>query len=230
VFDKNVNHNKYFNTSKRGRLRDLYRCLHRLFPIALKEIHHRVKNNLEVVSSLLSLQSGQSNSKEVQELMQANQNRVQSMSMIHQKLYQGDNLATIEMKDYFTNLGNYTLDIFNAREKITIDYEMDKLEIDVDMAVPIGLIVNELLTNAMKYAFPDGRQGHISIRIFREQQKLHLQVSDNGIGKATSYSLHESGFGTKLVELLTMQLDGRMTQKTSDGTIILFEFELPKAA
>ena len=84
----------------------------------LKEIHHRVKNNLEVVSSLLSLQSGQSNSKEVQDLMLENQNRVQSMSMIHQKLYQGENLATIEMKDYFMNLGNYTLDVFNAREKV----------------------------------------------------------------------------------------------------------------
>jgi two-component system, sensor histidine kinase PdtaS len=196
----------------------------------LKEIHHRVKNNLEVVSSLLSLQSGQSNSKEVQDLMQENQNRVQSMSMIHQKLYQGDNLATIEMKDYFMNLGNYTLDVFNAREKISIDYNMDKLEIDVDIAVPIGLIVNELLTNAMKYAFPDNRNGRISIRLFRDQQKLHLQVSDNGIGKSTSYSLHESGFGTKLVELLTMQLDGTMTQKISGGTNILFEFQLPKAA
>jgi two-component sensor histidine kinase len=196
----------------------------------LKEIHHRVKNNLEVVSSLLSLQSGQSNSKEVQDLMQENQNRVQSMSMIHQKLYQGDNLATIEMKDYFINLGNYTLDVFNAREKISIDYNMDKLEIDVDIAVPIGLIVNELLTNAFKYAFPDNRDGRISISLIRDGQKLNLQVSDNGIGKSTSYSLHESGFGTKLVELLTIQLDGRMTQKISGGTIILFEFQLPKAA
>lgn len=196
----------------------------------LKEIHHRVKNNLEVVSSLLSLQSGQSNSKEVQELMQENQNRVQSMSMIHQKLYQGENLATIEMKDYFMNLGNYTLDVFNAREKITIDYKMDKLEIDVDIAVPVGLIVNELLTNAFKYAFPDGRYGKITISLFRDQQKLSLEVSDNGIGKSNAYSLPESGFGTQLIQLLTIQLDGRMTQKTKEGTIVSFEFQLPKAA
>jgi two-component sensor histidine kinase len=196
----------------------------------LKEIHHRVKNNLEVVSSLLSLQSGQSNSKEVQELMEENQNRVQSMSMIHQKLYQGDNLATIEMKDYFMNLGNYTLDVFNAREKISIDYNMDNLEIDVDMAVPIGLIVNELLTNSLKYAFPDKRKGLISIRLFKDQQKLHLQVSDNGIGKPTSFSENKHGFGTKLVELLTIQLDGRMSEKISEGTIIKFIFQLPKAA
>ncbi len=196
----------------------------------LKEIHHRVKNNLEVVSSLLSLQSGQSNSKEVQDLMQENQNRVQSMSMIHQKLYQGENLATIEMKDYFMNLGNYTLDVFNAREKITIDYNMDKLEIDVDIAVPIGLIVNELLTNALKYAFPDGRTGKIVISLFRNQHKLNLEVRDDGIGKSNAYSLPESGFGTQLIQLLTIQLDGRMTQKTKEGTIILFEFQLPKAA
>lgn len=196
----------------------------------LKEIHHRVKNNLEVVSSLLSLQSGQSNSKEVQDLMQENQNRVQSMSMIHQKLYQGENLATIEMKDYFMNLGNYTLDVFNARGKITIDYNMDKLEIEVDIAVPIGLIVNELLTNALKYAFPGGRNGKIMISLFRNQQKLNLEVSDNGIGKSNAYSLPESGFGTQLIQLLTLQLDGKMTQKTKEGTIISFEFQLPKAA
>jgi two-component sensor histidine kinase len=196
----------------------------------LKEIHHRVKNNLEVVSSLLSLQSGQSNSKEVQDLMQENQNRVQSMSMIHQKLYQGENLATIEMKDYFIHLGNYTLDVFNAREKITIDYNMDKLEIDVDIAVPVGLIVNELLTNALKYAFPNGRYGKITISLFRDQQKLNLEVSDNGIGKSNAYSLPESGFGTQLIQLLTIQLDGRMTQKTKEGTIVSFEFQLPKAA
>jgi two-component system, sensor histidine kinase PdtaS len=196
----------------------------------LKEIHHRVKNNLEVVSSLLSLQSGQSNSKEVQELMQENQNRVQSMSMIHQKLYQGENLATIEMKDYFMNLGNYTLDVFNARQKITIDYNMDKLEIDVDIAVPVGLIVNELLTNALKYAFPDGRKGKITISLSRNQHKLNLEVSDNGIGKSNTYSLPESGFGTQLIQLLTLQLDGRMTQKIKEGTIISFEFQLPKAA
>ena len=196
----------------------------------LKEIHHRVKNNLEVVSSLLSLQSGQSNSKEVQELMQENQNRVQSMSMIHQKLYQGENLAAIEMKDYFMNLGNYTLDVFNAREKITIEFNMEKLEIDVDFAVPIGLIVNELLTNALKYAFPDGRKGKIVISLFRNQQTLNLEVSDNGIGKSNTYSLPESGFGTQLIQLLTLQLDGRMTQKTEEGTIVSFEFQLPKAA
>lgn len=196
----------------------------------LKEIHHRVKNNLEVVSSLLSLQSGQSDSREVQELMQENQNRVQSMSMIHQKLYQGENLATIEMKDYFMNLGNYTLDVFNMKEKITIDYEMNKLDIDVDVAVPIGLIVNELLTNALKYAFPGDRKGNITIRLFRDQQKLLLAVSDNGIGKAASYNIPKSGFGTKLIELLTLQLDGRMMQKINGGTIVSFEFQLPKAA
>lgn len=196
----------------------------------LKEIHHRVKNNLEVVSSLLSLQSGQSNSKEIQELMQENQNRVQSMSIIHQKLYQGENLATIEMKDYFQQLGNYTLDVFNMQDKITIEYQMDKLELEVDIAIPIGLIVNELLTNALKYAFPNGRNGKIMIGLHRNLQKLKLDVSDNGIGKSTSYNLPESGFGTQLVQLLTMQLDGSMTQNNNGGTMISFEFQIPKAA
>lgn len=194
----------------------------------LKEIHHRVKNNLEVVSSLLSLQSGQTEIKEIKEVMLANQNRVQSMSMIHQKLYQGKNIGSIEMKDYFMNLGNYILSIFNAQERITIDYRMEVIEVDVDTAIPIGLIVNELLTNAFKYAFPDNRKGNIFIGMSRKANLLILEVGDDGIGKKASSVAAGSGFGSQLIELLTLQLEGRMTEKKVEGTLTLFEFQLSK--
>ena len=196
----------------------------------LKEIHHRVKNNLEVVSSLLSLQSGQTETKEIKEVMMANQNRVQSMSMIHQKLYQGENIGSIEMKDYFMNLGNYMLNIYNAQQRINIDYRMDVIEVDVDTAVPIGLIVNELLTNAFKYAFPDQRKGNIHICMSQKNNMLFLEVGDDGIGKKTTSGGTGSGFGSQLIELLTMQLDGKMIEKTVEGTLTVFEFQLSKAA
>src|SRR5690606_19985888 len=121
--------------------------------LLLKEIHHRVKNNLELVKSLLALQSAQLEESATKDAMIASQNRVQSMGIIHQKLYQGENLGSIDMKDYFVNLSEGILDTFNAEDKVTIECAMDALELDVDTAVPIGLIVNELLTNALKYAF-----------------------------------------------------------------------------
>jgi two-component sensor histidine kinase len=195
----------------------------------LKEIHHRVKNNLEVVSSLLSLQSGQSETDEIKDVMIANQNRVHSMSMIHQKLYQGDNIGSIDMKDYFMNLGNYMLSIFNAHDRINIDYRMDATELDGDTAVPIGLIVNELLTNALKYAFPGNRKGNIFISLHRKNKTLTLEVGDDGVGKKNGNAATGSGFGTQLIELLTLQLDGKMSEKKMEGTQTIFEFQLSHA-
>ena len=125
--------------------------------VLLQEIHHRVKNNLEIVSSILALQSAQIQNPDAVDALQESQNRVHSMSMIHQKLYQGENLGTIEMKDYFINLGSHILDSFGVEKRITLEYVTETLELDIDTAVPLGLIVNELLTNVMKYSFINKR-------------------------------------------------------------------------
>ncbi len=197
----------------------------------LKEIHHRVKNNLEIVSSLLALQSAQVDNPNVMNAMQESQNRVHSMSMIHQKLYQGKNLATIEMKDYLINLGHHILDSFGLEDRIELEYDMNTLELDVDTAVPLGLIVNELLTNALKYAFPDNRKGSITIGLQKnEGNKLQLKVEDNGVGQQQSESIKGTGFGTQLISLLTQQLGGKLSQETEKGTSVSFEFQLEKAA
>jgi two-component sensor histidine kinase len=199
--------------------------------LLLKEIHHRVKNNLELVKSLIALQSAQLEDSVTKDAMIASQNRVQSMGIIHQKLYQGENLGSIEMKDYFVNLGEGILDTFNADAKVKIECAMDHLELDVDTAVPIGLIVNELLTNALKYAFPKDAKGNILISLSKPNpETLTLKVSDNGIGKSEGLAPKGTGFGSQLIKLLTQQLNGIMKEETQNGTSILFHFKLNKAA
>jgi len=197
----------------------------------LKEIHHRVKNNLGIVSSLLALQSEQTQDANVLDAMQETQNRVYSMSMIHQRLYQGKNLSAIEMKDYFINLSRHILDSFGADNRIKLEFAMEAIEIDIDTAIPLGLIVNELLTNALKYAFPNDKEGKIIIGLRRRDGNiLELEVSDNGIGLQEDEIVKHAGFGTQLIKLLIQQLDGKMKINTNIGTSVAFEFKLDKAA
>ncbi len=199
--------------------------------LLLKEIHHRVKNNLELVKSLISLQSAQMEDSPTKEAMIASQNRVQSMGIIHQKLYQGENLGSIEMKDYFLNLGEGILDTFNAEDKVKIECAMDNLELDVDTAVPIGLIVNELLTNALKYAFPEDKNGTIQISLSQSTpETLTLKVADNGVGKINGLAPNGTGFGSQLIQLLTQQLNGTMLEKIEKGTTVEFQFKIKTAA
>lgn len=196
----------------------------------LREIHHRVKNNLEMVSSLLALQSAQIHDPEVLDVMEASKHRVHSMGMIHQKLYMGKNLATIEMKDYFMNLAEYSIDVFGAENQVVVEVAMDVLELDVDTAIPIGLIVNELLTNSLKYAFPEGRPGKVKISLKESDDVLQLEVNDNGVGNTTESKVQGTGFGTQLITLLTRQLDGKMILNSGQGTSVSFQFQLSKAA
>jgi two-component sensor histidine kinase/Tfp pilus assembly protein PilF len=199
--------------------------------LLLKEIHHRVKNNLEMVKSLIALQSAQIEDPATKEAMIASQHRVQSMGIIHQKLYQGKNLGCIEMKDYFINLSEGILDTFNAEDRVKIECAMDNLELDVDTAVPIGLIVNELLTNSLKYAFPENQQGVINIRLEKDKEhSLKLEVKDNGIGKTAGVAPQGTGFGSQLIELLTRQLNGKMRERSDRGTHVEFDFAIQKSA
>lgn len=197
--------------------------------LLLKEIHHRVKNNLEIVSSLLALQSAQIDDQGIKDAMQEGQNRVQSIGIVHQKLYQRDNLAAIEMKDYFLNLSESILDSFGAEDRVTIECTMEKLDVDIDTAVPLGLIVNELLTNTLKYAYPDGQKGKVRISLNKNPAgNLHLEVADDGVGK--SGQIQGTGFGGQLVSLLTRQLSGTMREEVKNGTTTYFDFNLKKAA
>ncbi|WP_209404219.1 sensor histidine kinase [Pseudozobellia sp. WGM2] len=196
----------------------------------LKEIHHRVKNNLEIVSSLLSLQAARIDNVDILSAMNESQHRVQSMGLIHQKLYTGENLAAVEMKSYFLKLGEYIIDAYGASDLVELNADMKPLELEVDMAIPVGLIVNELFTNSLKYAFPDGRKGKITISLKEVGSKLRLDVIDNGIGKPLEVQNNGTGFGTQLIELLTKQLDGKILLNVNKGTAISIQFQLTKAA
>lgn len=192
----------------------------------LKEIHHRVKNNLEIISSLLSLQSAQIRNPEIRDFMKDSRNRVYSMSMIHQKLYQGKTLSAIDMKDYLINLAEHIMDSFQTGDRINLTNRVDPVELDVDSAIPIGLIVNELITNALKYAFPNKSNGTIEIVLQKmHENKLFLEVADDGIGQAEGHS-NKDGFGTQLINLLVQQMDGIKYDNTKNGTKISFELNL----
>ena len=207
--------------------------------LLLKEIHHRVKNNLEIVSSLLQLQTAQFDDPAIQSAMLTSQNRVHSMGIIHQKLYQGKHLGAVEMRDYFINLSESILDSFNAEGRVKIECKMPQLVLDVDTAISIGLITNELITNALKYAFTEKQTGEIKISLteqqnventdgtFRENREgvLLLKISDNGIGKPVENKPKGTGFGSKLIELLTKQLDGKLIYEVNNGTTILLSFK-----
>jgi two-component sensor histidine kinase len=195
----------------------------------IKEIHHRVKNNLQILSSLLHLQSRQITDDTALSAVREGQNRVDAMGLIHQKLYMGDNVAKVEMKDYLEQFGQNMLDSFGIEDdRIKLEYQLDSMYLDVDTAIPIGLILNELVTNSLKYAFPDGRSGAIQIALWKSaQNQLCLKVSDNGVGQANALKDEKStSFGTNLVQMLSKKLKGKaeiLPQEQGYATQIVFE-------
>ncbi|MEP0714269.1 tetratricopeptide repeat protein [Algoriphagus sp.] len=196
----------------------------------LKEIHHRVKNNLETISSLLTLQISKIEDAKFKQMMEETYTRVQSMGMIHLSLYKEGNLKEVKMKEFFEDLARFILDTFDASDRIDFSIPMEALELDVDVAIPIGLIVNELISNSLKYAFPDQQTGQICVSLVEKEGSLCLSVSDDGIGIMENASVQGTGFGSELVSLLTRQLDGKMTLLNESGTAYNFEFILNKAA
>ncbi|WP_341225726.1 histidine kinase dimerization/phosphoacceptor domain -containing protein [uncultured Arcticibacterium sp.] len=195
--------------------------------LLLKEIHHRVKNNLEIVSGLLELQSSQIDDPSVQAAMLSSQNRVHSMGIIHQKLYQSEHLTSIEMRDYFVNLGENILNSFSTDGNVKIECDMPELVLDVDTAISVGLIANELLTNAFKYAFEGKDSGKIEITMKSNgpnDDNLELNITDDGIGKNADNPAKGTGFGTMLIDLLTKQLNGTISYKNENGTKVSLIF------
>lgn len=196
--------------------------------ILLKEIHHRVKNNLQIVTSLLKLQAGYVNDERVKQLFRESQNRVQSMSLIHQKLYQTKDLAHIDFKEYIETVTIHLQHSYGILEdRVKIFTEVKNMDMSIDNAIPAGLIINELVSNSLKHAFPNGRHGSIFINAaFDEYKKEYwLLVRDDGIGMKEKPDIENSNsFGLKLVNTLVKQLEGVIEIVISGGSEFRIHF------
>ena len=198
--------------------------------LLIKEIHHRVKNNLMVISSLLNLQSRYIKDKEALGLFRESQTRAKSMALIHERLYKSDDLKSINFGEYISNLANDLFRTYGAdRNKLELDLRMkntDNLNVDINTAVPLGLIVNELLSNSIKHAFPDDRGGKIMVDFHKEDDGFILIISDNGIGfpEELDYKNTKS-LGLQIVNTLTNQIGGVITMNVQDGTTFTIEFK-----
>lgn len=179
--------------------------------ILLREIHHRVKNNLQVISSLLSLQSRFVHDEAAKAAVNEGQNRVKSMALIHQKLYQHDNLMGVDLLDYVQSLVSGLKSAYAVEpDQVTVHYDVDQLRLDVDTIIPIGLILNELISNTFKYAFPDQSDGKLTISLKENQDQLILSVSDNGVGADENIDQNNS-FGMRLIRSLSNKLDAEVS-------------------
>ncbi len=188
------------------------------------EIHHRVKNNLQLITSILDLQARSLEDKEAIKAINDSQHRVQTMAIIHQKLYQQDTIYGISMREY---LGSISEAIVNSSldrtKKIEFQFNIDDIHLHIDSSIPIGLILTEIITNSIKYAFPEIAKGTITITLSEKNGALHLTVADNGVGmqNATTTS-NSTSFGLKMIKSLARQLKAEWNVTTENGT--KFEF------
>lgn len=188
--------------------------------ILMKEIHHRVKNNLQLISSLLNLQSKSIDDKMALQAINEGKSRVRSMALIHQDLYQTDRFTTVNVQQYFQKLCNELFQTYNINaDRISLQLEIENIELDVDTLVPLGLIFNELITNSLKYAFPEETKGQLKISLKETNGELVLNIKDNGIGYDPE-KVRDNSFGQNLVRSLVNQLEGEMKIQAQEGTNI----------
>lgn len=192
----------------------------------MKEIHHRVKNNLQIVISLLSTQSSYLQNDIAYNAIRESQHRMQSISLIHQKLYQSDNLALVDVHAYISDLVDYLRDSFDTGTRIEFEMDIASAELDVTRAVPLGLILNEAITNAIKYAFPNNRSGKITISLAVENQNCFaLKIHDDGVGFPVTVDISKSkSLGMSLMRGLSKQLGGSLKVENGQGITIEVDF------
>jgi PAS domain S-box-containing protein len=186
----------------------------------LKEIHHRVKNNLQIIASLLNLQSRYITDEQTLAAIRESQNRVKAMALVHEKLYKADNIARISLRDYINFLGSGLFQFYDAKSRgIVFRADIPEIEVDIDSAIPLGLITNELISNSLKYAFPDGRTGEVFISVRKEGSTLTVVFRDTGIGIPPDIDWQDTqSLGLRLVNTLVDQMNGTIELDRSAGT------------
>jgi two-component sensor histidine kinase len=197
--------------------------------VLLKEIHHRVKNNLQVISSLLNLQSENITDKHSLEKFRESQNRVRSMALVHEKLYESKDLSKINFCEYiesFMDVVNRSYNITEGRVKLHVNMDVKDSNFNIDTAIPCALLLNELVSNAFKYAFPDKREGNLYFS-FRQKGKnaYQMEVKDDGIGIPKNILSGKSvSLGLQLVDMLAEQINGKITLSSKKGTSFRIDF------
>ena len=196
--------------------------------VLLQEIHHRVKNNLSVMSSLLNLQAGRVKTKQqALEAFKESRDRVYAMALVHEKLYQSSDFTSVDMKSYLDDMSHQLINIYNITKNIQLTLDVENINIDINRAIPCGLVLNELITNAFKHAFPNQRKGKISVSLkVLKDASYELIVADDGIGIPENVDVAESeSLGLNLIKMLSKQLNATWTLKQDEGT--LFRIVIP---
>jgi two-component sensor histidine kinase len=193
----------------------------------LKEVHHRVKNNLQVIASLLNLQAHYVRDARAFGMFKESQQRVQAMALIHERLYHADDATRIDFTDYTRTLGAHLMSAYSpGSAAIALQLHVDNITLGIDTAIPCGLIIHELVANALKHAFPAGKAGEIRL-VLRASgaARFMLLVSDNGIGFPPSLDFrHTASLGLRLVHTLTEQLEGTIELQSNGGTTFTITF------
>lgn len=198
--------------------------------VLLKEIHHRVKNNLQIIISLLNLQSGYIRDEATLKVVKDGQLRVRSMALVHEKFYQAEELLEINFSEYIEKLCHYLYQAYGDKsDRIKVELHTDPVGLDMDTAMPCGLLVNELVSNAYKYAFPVPRTGAIRIYLKRNDGTVSLRIQDDGVGLGAEFNLAATEtLGMQLIQALTNQLDGNLLLEEGPGTTFSVTFPYPK--
>ena len=197
--------------------------------VLLQELYHRTMNNMQVICAILALQAGRINDEQVVRIFQETENRIRSMALVHKKLYQSKDLSSINFKEYVGDLANLLMSSYNvASNGIALTFDMDDVHVLIDTAVPCGLILNELISNALKHAFPGERAGEIKIQLHKTRRgEIELGVSDNGVGIPAGVDLGKSptlGMET-IFTIAEHQLQGQVQFQTRDGVACRIQFK-----
>ncbi len=212
-------------TARRDAQKQIEASLHEK-EVLLKEIHHRVKNNLQVISSLLNMQSQYANDPMDIDLFRSSIDRIKSMALIHDKLYRSENLARIYFHDYVRLLADDLCHAYAFGKNIAIKVDAEPISLDIDNALPLGLIINELVSNSLKHAFPDRRDGNLRLHLSSVGKEITLTVADNGVGfpEGTAFPGTKT-LGLQLVATLVEQLEGTITLDNTAGAAFTIRFE-----
>ena len=196
--------------------------------VLLKEVHHRVKNNLQVISSILNLQSSYVKDQMTLDILRESQNRIKAMSFIHESLYRSDDFSFVNFSSYINSLSSNLVQTYIIKHaNINLELDLGDVNLSLDQAIPCGLIINELVSNSIKYAFPFNRSGKIRIELIKQGNKINLKVSDNGVGLPDNLDVENTDtLGLQLVYILVSQLDGDIKVINKKGTTFLFNFTI----